>query len=295
MPKVFVSHSTHDRRFVESVLIPTLTAHGIESWYSKQDIRGASEWARRIVVGMKECDWFLVVMSHESAESQWVRDEVHWAMDHRWEKIVPVLIDDCDPMDLHLRLRRIQFIDFRQNNERAREQLLQVCDTISPQPTPAPSPRIDPLVDLLDLATSPEKPQDVKPGKSQQGGSPDLTFGDLGFLLVTIFEIALPLVLILRFNFWGAANVIGLLLWLILAWLTSVLCWLFIHEPINTSRVGIRVVALGLALATFLVGGVNLYLNYQAFWSGWWFTFIPCVIISCVMFWLMPGSNTQPE
>jgi TIR domain len=128
VPKVFISHSTYDREFVESELIPALASHGVDSWYSKQDIQGASEWAQRIVTGLQECDWFLVVMSRRSSESQWVRDEVHWAMDHRWERIVPVLLDDCDPMQLHLRLRRVQYIDFRRDRKRAKEELVRIWE-----------------------------------------------------------------------------------------------------------------------------------------------------------------------
>jgi hypothetical protein len=128
VPRIFISHSTHDRKFVESELLPTIADQGIESWYSKQDIRGASEWSDRIVSGLRDCEWFLVVMSSRSARSEWVRDEVHWAMENRWERIIPVLIEDFDPLELHLRLIRVQFVDFR--GDRGRTQLLQVLEMV---------------------------------------------------------------------------------------------------------------------------------------------------------------------
>ena len=46
MPKVFISHSTQDREFVEREIIAALHQGGIETWYSKMDIHAADRWER---------------------------------------------------------------------------------------------------------------------------------------------------------------------------------------------------------------------------------------------------------
>jgi CheY-like chemotaxis protein len=125
-PRIFVSHSTKDRDFVEREIVSLLEQHRIKTWYSKADIRTAAEWERSIIEGLRACEWFLVVMSAQAAKSAWVRDEVHWAMENRPGKLIPVLIGDCDPCDFHLRMARLQHVDYRTDIEAAREQLLSV-------------------------------------------------------------------------------------------------------------------------------------------------------------------------
>jgi serine/threonine protein kinase len=121
---VFVSHSTKDRGFVEQEIIGFLERHGVETWYSINDVPSSSYWERTTLKGLEMSDWFLLVMSPRSAESEWVKDEVHWAVDRRPRRIIPVLIETCDPRDFHIRLARIQHVDFREDVERARQNLL---------------------------------------------------------------------------------------------------------------------------------------------------------------------------
>ncbi|HEV7473900.1 MAG TPA: protein kinase [Pyrinomonadaceae bacterium] len=124
--RVFVSHSSQDREYVEREIVPILETHGIKTWYSKASIQTAAEWERSIREGLESCEWFLLVMSPRASESEWVRDEVFWAVDKRPQNIIPVVIDDCDPREFHIRLARVQHVDFRFDLETARQQLLQV-------------------------------------------------------------------------------------------------------------------------------------------------------------------------
>jgi hypothetical protein len=108
MSRVFISHSTRDRAFVEDILVPALHSYGLETWYSKNDIQAADRWERSILNGLESCDWFLIVLSPNSAKSDWVADELHWAMSNRHGRIVPVMIEACNPYDFHIRLPRLQ-------------------------------------------------------------------------------------------------------------------------------------------------------------------------------------------
>jgi hypothetical protein len=138
MPKIFISHSTEDREFVEANIVNLLHSQGLETWYSKDSIQGASRWEREIIKGLKDCTWFLVAMSPRAANSQWVKDEVDWAFANRRGKIIPVLIDDCDSDDFHLGMAGIQHLDFRGDSADARRRLLIVLGVNAAQPAPPP-------------------------------------------------------------------------------------------------------------------------------------------------------------
>lgn len=127
--RVFVSHSTKDREFVEREIISQLEQNGIKTWYSKVDIQTAAEWERSILHGLESCEWFLLVMSSQSVSSDWVKDELHWAIDKRSDRIIPVLIEDCNLRDFHIRLARLQYVDFRTPSREARAQLLKLFET----------------------------------------------------------------------------------------------------------------------------------------------------------------------
>ena len=123
MTKAFVSHSSSDRAFAETVLIPLLEEVGIDSWYSKNAILTAEDWERSIRRGLETSQWFLLVLSLHSVASRWVKMEVHWALEHRPGRVVPVMIEPCNPASLHIGLQLIQHIDFTQNREEASAKL----------------------------------------------------------------------------------------------------------------------------------------------------------------------------
>lgn len=131
MPRAFISHSSADKAFVEQEIIPALEQCGLQVWYSKNEIQGADRWERSILDGLKQCDWFIVVMSPRSADSEWVKDEVSWAISYRQGRIIPIICDDCDPEAFHIRLPRLQHIDFRTNRNEARARL---SSSLKPKP-----------------------------------------------------------------------------------------------------------------------------------------------------------------
>lgn len=106
--QVFISHSSKDRSDVEKYIIRPLEQRGIRTWYSVSDIVTAQEWTSSIVAGMAASDWFLLVMTPRSAKSQNVKDELYWAIQHRDGRIVPVMLEECNTYDFHMRIPRIQ-------------------------------------------------------------------------------------------------------------------------------------------------------------------------------------------
>jgi len=126
MSKLFISHATADRAFIETELMGLLSALGFEAWFAEGNIQTAEIWERSIATGLETSDWFVLVMTPRSAQSEWVKDEVSWAIDKRPGRIVPIILEDCNKADFHIRLPRIQHLDYRTDKKAAREQLIRV-------------------------------------------------------------------------------------------------------------------------------------------------------------------------
>jgi hypothetical protein len=113
MAKVFLSHATPDRWFVENVLLPLLQGHGVGTWYCQDDICAGEDFQKKIRAGMEECSFFLVVVSPCSVESSWVGYEVAWAVENRKGRVIPVRTAvGCLPEQMHLGLKPLHFVDF---------------------------------------------------------------------------------------------------------------------------------------------------------------------------------------
>ncbi len=143
---VFISHSTIDRVRVESEIVSLLQGKGIGIWYSKDDIVTAEVWERSIREGLKRCEWFLVAVSPNAIKSEWVHREVHWALDRRAGRVVVVLLEPCDPADLHLGLDRIQYADFTKDVVEGQKRLLKTWGLEYEQPL---GPGITPNMEIV--------------------------------------------------------------------------------------------------------------------------------------------------
>lgn len=128
MPTVFVSHSAEDAQFIEQQIVPLLKSRNINVWYSAEAIQASEEWERAIMRGLEASDWFLVALSPRSAKSKWVRRETAWAFTNREGRIVPIMIEACDPNELHIGLNELHFADFRRDRQKGATSLLSVFD-----------------------------------------------------------------------------------------------------------------------------------------------------------------------
>jgi hypothetical protein len=117
MSVVFISHSASDVFFIEEALVPLLASHKIETWFAKEAIEGATQWERGILTALKSSDWLVVVLTPRAVASKWVRAELAWWFDEKYEpakgNLVPLLLEDCDWKELHVMMRSVQCIDCR--------------------------------------------------------------------------------------------------------------------------------------------------------------------------------------
>lgn len=94
----FLSHSSKDKPFVRQ-LAADLTASGIEVWLDEQRIRVGDSIPEKIAQGLAESDYFLIAISHHSADSAWVSKELNNALVQEVERrkvhVLPLRLDDA--------------------------------------------------------------------------------------------------------------------------------------------------------------------------------------------------------
>ena len=110
--EVFLSFSSQDRPIATAVAA-TLRAHGLAVWYSETNIRGAQQWHDEIGRALTRCDWFVLLLSEHAVKSRWVRREFRYALEAEQydNRILPVLIEACDPFQLSWTLSATQHVD----------------------------------------------------------------------------------------------------------------------------------------------------------------------------------------
>lgn len=125
--EVFLSHSSKNKKFVDE-LANVLTTHGVPIWLSSTNLMGAQQWHDEIGAALKRCDWFVIVISKQSVKSEWVKRElVHALNDRKYRnRIVPILLQECETDKLSWTLSQMQMVDFRANAKIGYEELLRV-------------------------------------------------------------------------------------------------------------------------------------------------------------------------
>jgi hypothetical protein len=132
MITAFISHSTKDRAFVEQEIIPLMESVGIAPWYSQVDIKVSAAWERSNASRMLLSDWILVLLSPSAVQSDWVRSEVHWALENKPGRVIPVRLSPCDPSELHIKLAGIQYADYGSDPVAARHRVAALLGHDSP-------------------------------------------------------------------------------------------------------------------------------------------------------------------
>ncbi|GAA4798502.1 toll/interleukin-1 receptor domain-containing protein [Lysobacter hankyongensis] len=94
MKNAFISHSSPDDRYVAELIQLVRSLGYDEIFNDSHTIEPDAEFWPRIEQGIRDCDAFVVVLSHASVGSYWVDQEVRFAR-QLGRKVVPIRIDDC--------------------------------------------------------------------------------------------------------------------------------------------------------------------------------------------------------
>ncbi len=111
MKKVFISYSRKDIDFVRK-LAGDLERAGYDVWWDITDLRGGDDWVRNIPEAIKASPYFIVVLSPNSIESEWVRKEYTQALSLR-KKIIPLMLAACE---VPFALNTINFVNFSEGD-----------------------------------------------------------------------------------------------------------------------------------------------------------------------------------
>lgn len=98
MVRVFVSYSNRDRGFVEQ-LVHDLQENGINPWYDRWEMLPGDSLMQKIGDAILENEYLVVVLSPNSAESEWVKRELGLALTREFRErrvqVIPALLQDC--------------------------------------------------------------------------------------------------------------------------------------------------------------------------------------------------------
>ena len=106
---VFISYAHQDAEVVFPI-IERVAAGGYAIWYDR-GITISSKWTDEIAIAIKECKAFVLFASKDAVNSQYVRAEIEFALNHKI-KVIPVYLDGIDvlPPGLALGLNATQGI-----------------------------------------------------------------------------------------------------------------------------------------------------------------------------------------
>lgn len=135
MTYVFISHSSHDRAFVND-LARQLEAANFPCWVDVDDIPDGSSWMREIEKAIAGCNALLVVMSEQGRASEWVEREVLLALDLG----KPILFARLDDSPLPLYMINRQYTDFRTRPAHGIKRLASALGKVWKTPDAAPAP-----------------------------------------------------------------------------------------------------------------------------------------------------------
>lgn len=115
---VFVSYSSQNQTIVNQI-VNELIYREIKYWKAPEMIAAGSNYAREIPEAIKNCEYFLLILSKEAQSSIWVEKEIDMAICHR-KQIIPIQIDNVALNDMFkFYLNNVQFIYFPDNPKAA--------------------------------------------------------------------------------------------------------------------------------------------------------------------------------
>jgi hypothetical protein len=107
MPQVFISYSRKDIGFARR-LAGDLEKAGYDVWWDLTDLRGGDDWPRVIPAAIEASQFVIVVLSPNSAISDWVEKEYTQALGLR-KKLIPVMLERSN---VPFALNTINYVDF---------------------------------------------------------------------------------------------------------------------------------------------------------------------------------------
>lgn len=127
MKKVFISYSHEDVKIVKQFAFQ-LSLRGFDIWMDEKNIAFGGTYTTAILNGIHDSDYYLVFISKNSINSNWVGAEIDFALREKIERkkliIVPIKLDD---IDMPVPLMNLDYVDARFSIVAAADELAEKC------------------------------------------------------------------------------------------------------------------------------------------------------------------------
>jgi internalin A len=123
--KVFISYSHDDKSFAKKIA-SELEIAGMKVWWDSSGLKGGQDWQEEIEKAIAQCQYFLIVLSPESILSEWVGNEITYAV-QKGKLIIPLYMKPCE---VPISIIKRQYIDFeKQTHKVALKQLVELLES----------------------------------------------------------------------------------------------------------------------------------------------------------------------
>jgi len=133
-PKAFVSYSHSDKEFAHH-LAKDLIDSGIDIWIDKWEMLPGDSLIQKIFLeGLDKSDFILILLSTNSIQSKWVKEELNADIIKRIEDMTRVIPIRLDSSDIPLPLRSIFWIDMSSNYDDQLREIVKTLHGVSEKP-----------------------------------------------------------------------------------------------------------------------------------------------------------------
>ena len=127
----FLSHSSTDKPFARR-LSADLVQAGIDVWLDEQTILVGDSITEKIGQGLAKSDFFVIILSEKSVQSEWVRKELNRAIVQEVESkrvtVLPVLLTACEIPEM---LKDKKYADFRASYKHGFLELVNTMNSVT--------------------------------------------------------------------------------------------------------------------------------------------------------------------
>ena len=137
MHKVFVSYSSKEADRANEI-VAQLEKAGIPCWIAPRDIAVGSNYTKDIPKAIRECTHFLLVLSPNSQDSEWVNRELHVATKHH-KSVLPLMIKNFEiTEEFEFLMGFAQIRNYYANSQSVLREVIGLFPNATPAPTPVP-------------------------------------------------------------------------------------------------------------------------------------------------------------
>jgi len=132
--KTFLSYSHEDKDFAQSI-VKNINESGIEVWWDEWEILPGDSIIQKIFMdGLSKSDIFLIVLSNASINSNWVKEELDYAMIKKIEgefRIIPLVKEKCE---IPPPLKSLLWVDLSTDFDAGIKKIIQSIFEVSDKP-----------------------------------------------------------------------------------------------------------------------------------------------------------------